>query len=153
MQDRYTFPAFFCYEKGVDGVGVVFPDLPGCVTHGANDEDALRAGRDVLIFHLWGMEEDGDSIPEPTRLDDIDCSEYQEPDVKLVTVLLDVFMPPFRERMNNKATTRAVTVPRWLDLEAKAANLNYSQILQDGIMERLGINRTARRTNKEKATA
>jgi hypothetical protein len=53
--------------------------------------------------------------------------------------------------MNNKAVTKAVTVPRWLDLEAKEARLNYSQILQDGLMERLGLQRKAPSRRKKNA--
>jgi len=58
--------------------------------------------------------------------------------------------------MNNKAVTKTVTVPHWLALEAKAANLNYSQVLQDGLMERLGIQRRIagrRQKNKGKVIA
>ena len=142
MSDKYIFPAYFCYD--VDGqIGVVFPDLPGCVSQGDNEEDALRSAREGLAFHLWGMEGDEEDIPEPTS------AKKLKPEPDQVVTLIDVFMPPFRERMNNKAVTKTVTVPRWLEMEAKAANLNYSQILQDGLMERVGIQRKMyRRKNK-----
>ncbi|MDR1378123.1 MAG: hypothetical protein LBJ36_03640 [Synergistaceae bacterium] len=71
------------------------------------------------------------AVPTPVR--------ELRPDPDQTVVLVEVFMPPFRERMNNKAVTKTVTVPRWLEMEAKTANLNYSKILQEGIMERLGI--------------
>ena len=149
LKDRYVFPAFFCYYD--DGaIGVVFPDLPGCVSQGENDDDALRMAKEALTFHLWGMEEDGDEIPESTSPKDL------KPEPGQVSVLIDAFMPPFRERMNNKAVTKTVTVPRWLELEAKAARLNYSQVLQDGLMERLGIQRKIagrRRRTKGKVPA
>ena len=146
MKDRYVFPAFFCYYE--DGtVGVVFPDLPGCVSQGDGDEDALRMAREAMTFHLWGMEEDGDTIPEPTP------ARGLSPEPDQVVVLIDAFMPPFRERMNNKAVTKTVTVPRWLEVEAKTAKLNYSQILQDGLMERLGIQRNIRRRRKSGVSA
>jgi predicted RNase H-like HicB family nuclease len=142
MNDRYIFPAYFCYD--IDGqVGVVFPDLPGCVSQGDNEEEALRLALEGLAFHLWGMEEDGDVVPKPTSIKTLSPSSDQ------IIALIDVFMPPFRERMNNKAVTKTVTVPRWLELEAKAANLNYSQILQDGLMECLGIQRKIHRRKKK----
>ena len=134
MKDRYIFPAFFCYyESGK--IGVVFPNLPGCVSQGDDEADAARMAKEALTFHLWGMEEDGDEIPNPTSAKDLKVDPNQ------VIVLVEAFMPPFRERMNNKAVTKAVTVPRWLDIEAKAEGLNYSQVLQDGLMERLGVSR------------
>ncbi len=146
MKDRYMFPAFFCYYE--DGtVGVVFPDLPGCVSQGDGDEDALRMAREAMTFHLWGMEEDGDAIPKPTP------ARGLSPEPNQVVVLIDAFMPPFRERMNNKAVTKTVTVPRWLEVEAKTAKLNYSQILQDGLMKRLGIQRNIRGRRKSGVSA
>lgn len=99
------FPAYFYYyESG--NIGIVFPDLPGCVSQGENDDDALRMAKEALTFHLWGMEESGDEIPEPTPAKDL------RPEPDQVIVLIDAFMPPFRERMNNKAVTKTVTVPR-----------------------------------------
>jgi len=145
MKDRYIFPAFFCYYDD-DTIGIVFPDLPGCVSQGDNDDDALRMAKEAMTFHLWGMEEDDEAIPEPTSPKDL------KPKPDQVIVLVEAFMPPFRERMNNKAITKTVTVPRWLEQEAKAANLNYSQVLQDGLMERLGIQRKLpRRRQKGKS--
>jgi predicted RNase H-like HicB family nuclease len=49
--------------------GVSFPDLPGCVTAGVDLDDARRMAEEALGLHLEGMEEDGDSIPEPSSLE------------------------------------------------------------------------------------
>ena len=42
------------------------PDLPGCVSTGDTLEDVERNIREAIEFHLEGMREDGDQIPEPT---------------------------------------------------------------------------------------
>jgi predicted RNase H-like HicB family nuclease len=42
------------------------PDLPGCVATGATLEEAERAIRDAIEFHLEGLREDGSPIPEPS---------------------------------------------------------------------------------------
>lgn len=148
MKDKYTFPAFFCYKEGEKDIGITFPDLPGCVSHGDDEADAWRCAREVLSLHLWGMEDDGDDIPEPTPVQCIDYGEYEESGWKIIVVLVEVWMSAFREKMATKATTRAVTVPGWLDSAAKSAGLNYSQVLQDGLMERLGIQRSVQRLRK-----
>ena len=47
-----------------DGVfGISFPDFPGCVSAGADVEEALARGRDTLAFHIAGMIEDGEALP------------------------------------------------------------------------------------------
>lgn len=40
------------------------PDVPGCVATGPTREEARGRMRDALQFHLEGLREDGDPIPE-----------------------------------------------------------------------------------------
>ncbi|HRW00026.1 MAG TPA: type II toxin-antitoxin system HicB family antitoxin [Aminobacteriaceae bacterium] len=139
--DRYRYPAVLGYDVSTNQYYVLWPDLPGCTTTGATEDEALEHAREAMSLHLWGMEVDGDEIPAPTPLHRLDLGEYVEEGEKIVAVLVEVWMPSFRERMETKAVNRTVTLPGWLDSQAKRAALNYSQILQDGIMERLKISR------------
>lgn len=41
------------------------PDLPGCVSTGNTREEVERNIREAIAFHIEGMTEDGDPIPEP----------------------------------------------------------------------------------------
>jgi len=49
--------------------GVSFPDFPGCVTAGSTLEEARDMAREALAFHVRGMIEDGDELPQPRSLD------------------------------------------------------------------------------------
>lgn len=40
------------------------PDLPGCVATGKDFEETRNNIREAIAFHLEGMIEDGDPIPE-----------------------------------------------------------------------------------------
>jgi predicted RNase H-like HicB family nuclease len=51
--------------------GVSFPDLPGLVTAGTTLDEARDMAEEALAFHLEGMAEDGEAIPEPSSLEDI----------------------------------------------------------------------------------
>ncbi|MBY9039571.1 type II toxin-antitoxin system HicB family antitoxin, partial [Pseudomonas fluorescens] len=51
--------------------GVSFPDLPGCVTAGTTLDEARDMAEEALAFHLEGMAEDGEAIPEPSSLEEI----------------------------------------------------------------------------------
>ena len=55
-------------EKGPTSYGVYAPDLPGCVAVGETQEEALESMREAMAFHLDGMREDGDAIPEPVSV-------------------------------------------------------------------------------------
>ena len=41
------------------------PDLPGCVSTGDTREEVERNIQEAIAFHLDGIREDGDPIPEP----------------------------------------------------------------------------------------
>ena len=52
-------------EEGPESWGAYVPDLPGCVAVGETREEVLELIRAAIEFHLDGMKEDGDPIPEP----------------------------------------------------------------------------------------
>jgi len=55
-------------EQGPDNLSAYVPDLPGCVTTGKTVEEIERNIREAIGFHLEGMREDGEPIPEPTTV-------------------------------------------------------------------------------------
>ncbi len=56
----------FVIEKTSTGYSAYCPDLPGCVATGATREECETNMREAVEFHLAGMREDNDRIPEPT---------------------------------------------------------------------------------------
>lgn len=62
--------AYLHKDKNSD-YGVSFPDFPGCVTAGSSLEEARSMAAEALAFHVAGMREDGEAIPEPSTLDDL----------------------------------------------------------------------------------
>jgi predicted RNase H-like HicB family nuclease len=49
--------------------GVDFPDFPGCVTVGLTVDEARRMAAEALQFHVEGMMEDREPVPEPSSLE------------------------------------------------------------------------------------
>jgi predicted RNase H-like HicB family nuclease len=130
--DRYIFPAIF--EPGEKkGYTVSFPDLPGCITEGDTMEEALHMAKEALELHLYGMEEDEDKIPNPSRPEELKVSE------KSFISLVEVWMPVIRDEMENKAIKKTLTIPKWLNDVAEKNNVNFSQVLQSALKEYLGI--------------
>lgn len=130
--DRYIFPAIF--EPGEKkGYTVSFPDLPGCITEGDTMEEALHMAKEALELHLYGMEEDEDEIPNPSRPEELEVPE------KSFISLVEVWMPVIRDEMENKAIKKTLTIPKWLNDVAEKNNVNFSQVLQSALKEYLGI--------------
>ena len=56
-----------------------FPDFPGCVTAGRDMPELKWMAEEALAFHVEGMLEDGDPIPEPSSLEMImDDPDYSD---------------------------------------------------------------------------
>jgi len=51
--------------------GVSFPDFPGCVTAGATLDDARELAEEALAFHIEGLEQDGEALPEASTLETV----------------------------------------------------------------------------------
>jgi predicted RNase H-like HicB family nuclease len=53
-------------EKAENNYSAYVPDLPGCITTGKTIEDTRRLIREAIEFHIEGLREDGEPVPEPT---------------------------------------------------------------------------------------
>lgn len=51
--------------------GVSFPDFPGVVTAGASLGEVRALAAQALAFHVEGLVEDGEIIPEPSPLNTV----------------------------------------------------------------------------------
>lgn len=129
--NHYAFPAFFYYDD--DGISIEFPDLPGCLPCADSTESAFENAREALGLHLYGMEQDGEVVPEPSPIHDL------KPDEGGTIAMIDVFMPSVRDKVKNRVVKKTLTIPAWLNSQAEAANVNFSQILQDGLKRYLGV--------------
>jgi len=131
MKDSYIFPAVF--DIADDGVSVEFPDLPGCLPCGDTVEKAVENAKEALKLHIFGMEQDHEEIPEPSKVNNIECEKNQ------CLMLIDVFMPSFRENMKNKPVKKTLTLPTWLNDMAVKENINFSAVLREALEAKLNV--------------
>ena len=66
------YVAFIHTDNG-SGFGISFPDFPGCVSNGDTIDEAVHRGAEALAFHMEGMIQDGEKIPAPRSLEDIEA--------------------------------------------------------------------------------
>ena len=130
MQNKYIYPAIFDFDE--DGITVTFPDLPGCITCGDTQEDALKNAKEVLELYMYSLEEDNETNPQPSNILDLEVENTQ------VVVLVDIWMVPVRDEMKNKCIKKTLTIPKWLNDLAIDNNVNFSAILQSALKEYLG---------------
>jgi predicted RNase H-like HicB family nuclease len=77
-------------EFGKRNHSAYVPDLPGCVSTGKTLAEVRRNIREAIAFHIDGMREDGETVPEPT------CT----------CATVEVEVPPARGRSRSRRRTR-----------------------------------------------
>lgn len=127
--NRYFYPAVFTYEPEQE-IAVVFPDLD-VATSGVDEQNALMSARELLGITMYGIEQDGLEPPVPTHVNEVDVAANER------AVLVDVYMPSVRLASANRAVSRTVTLPAWLNAQAAERGFNFSQVLQEALKERL----------------
>jgi predicted RNase H-like HicB family nuclease len=129
-RDRYVFPALFFYAQ--EGITITFPDLPGCISEAGTDEEALRNAHDALGSRLYADEEDNTPIPEPSRLIDVATQPSER------AVLVEVDMLSVRQEIKPIYVKKTLTIPESLNRRATRRGINFSQVLQEALRDKLG---------------
>ena len=52
-------------ETGSTSWGAYVPDLPGCIAAGDTRDEMLRLIREAVEFHIEGLRQQGEPVPEP----------------------------------------------------------------------------------------
>lgn len=133
MKNEYAFIAIFEYAE--DGINISFPDLPGCFSCAETNatNEAIMNAKEALGLHIFGMEEDGEEIPEPTPLKELNLKK------NCIPVLIDVFMPSVRMAAKTSFVKKTLSLPAWLAALADEKKVNCSKIFQDALKAFLGI--------------
>lgn len=129
---RYVYPAVFT-DEGDGKYSINFPDLEGCYTCGDSLSDGIFMAEDVLSLVLYDYEKRKMAIPEPSKPTEIRLEENEFVNLIAVDTL------GYQKKFNKKAVKKTLTIPEWLNEAAVEANVNFSQLLQDALTERLNV--------------
>ena len=129
----YVYPAVFTPEdKGL--FSIRFPDIENCVTCGDNLEDGMIMAEDVLALVLFSdYEEKCKIVPKASTIEDIKLEKGE-----FVTyIVCDTLR--YRKKYCSKAVKKTLSIPEWLNDAAVKENINFSQVLQDALKEKLNV--------------
>lgn len=126
--NRLFYPALF--HKEDDGFWVSFPDFPECFTEGDDMQQAYEMAVDALGLAITSRQEEKEEIPSPTDVSDIDAKDG-------FIVVLEFDMLAYLKKHNSKAVKKTLTIPEWLNEAASSMGLNFSQVLQEALMQKI----------------
>ncbi len=127
---QYVYPAVF--HPNHDGsYTVIVPSLPGCITEGKCLSDAIFMAEDAIAMWLWDAENTKTPIPSPGVQPQAEAPEF----VNFIAADTD----EYRRKHDTRAVRKTLSIPSWLNAQAEQAGVNFSQVLQDGLKQRLGV--------------
>jgi predicted RNase H-like HicB family nuclease len=129
---RYTYPAIFEKEQE-GGYSIYFPDVEGCYTQADDVTEGIENASDALCLMLYELEKQGKPIPEATNIKDI----INNGEDILTLIACDTKF--YKNYFEGKSVKINATIPLWLKEEGEKKNVNFSQILQNGLKEYLGV--------------
>ena len=137
------YPACFFHEN--NSYSVVFPDLNWLSTQGDTLEEAMEMAVDCLAGYLHTCQMDGDVIPGPSKLSDIDpnaVARELDPDAPLCESfvnMISVDVALYAKEHFQKSVKKTLTIPAWLNKAALEQGINFSQVLQEALKSRLHL--------------
>ena len=128
---KYIYPAVFSPEDS--GYSVEFPDLPGCCTCGDSLEESLSMAKDALSLFLVELEDEKQDIPEPSPIQSLLLEGNR------FASLINADTAIYRQTLSNVAVKKTLSIPQWLNQAAIANGINFSQVLQDALKQKLNM--------------
>lgn len=117
-----------------DGYIVYIPDF-SINTEGDSVTDAIEMARDAIGIMGIDMEDNGETLPQPSPLADV---QTEAPSDSIVS-LVDVNFGEYRRKNDMRTVKKNCTIPSWLNFEAERAGVNFSAILQAALKNELHI--------------
>lgn len=127
---RYAYPVVFT-PMSEGGYLAYVPDFE-INTSGETMPDAIYMARDAISMTGICREDLGQGIPEPYT------AEVRQGPGDVLS-LVDVDFDAYRRAQDMRSVRKNVTLPSYLNEMAEKAGINFSQVLQEGLKARLGV--------------
>lgn len=131
---KLSYPVCIYPNSDEDGFTAIVPDLPGCVTCGDTMQEVFEMAEDAASGWILTELEDGSPIPKASDIRSISADEHPGG----ITSMLFLDMDAYSEKYGEKAVRKNCTIPAWLNTLAEKANINFSAVLQDALMDCIG---------------
>lgn len=130
--NKFFYPAVFHEDEESNGFWVSFPDFPECLTEGDDMEQAYEMAAEALGLAITSRREGKEEIPKPSQPGQIEMEDG-------VLVIVEFDMKEYLRKHSSKAVKKTLSIPEWLNEEAISRGLNFSQVLQEALMLKLGV--------------
>ena len=107
--------------------GVTVPDLAGCFSAGDSIEEAINNAREAILLHTEVMAEDGESIPLPSEI--VNMDDFYPDEGTALLAYVDVDLEPVLGPAKRINITIRPALLQVIDIRARARGMNRSEYL------------------------
>ena len=125
----FIYPAIFHKEEG--NYWVEFPDLEGCQSYGEDIKGTIKMAQEALELYIEVNLEAGNILPKPSDIEKLklDSNSFSS----FITCEVNEYLK------SAKAVKKTLTIPEWLNALAEKKGINFSQTLQNALLEKLEV--------------
>lgn len=128
--NKLFYPAIF-HKAEEGGFWVTFPDIPECMTQGDDMQQAYEMAVEALGLSVTSMDEEKIELPVASQPDEIQVNKGE------FLVVIEFDLLEYKKKHNARAVKKTLSIPEWLNEAAIQAGLNFSQVLQEALMEKI----------------
>lgn len=126
-----VYPAIFTKQNDDGEYFLVdFIDLKNCTTYGRTLQEAFYMAQDAMGLFL------DNEISYPTPTTDFNNIKLEK---NQFISFVNIDMDEYRKKFNNRSVKKTLTIPEWLNTLSEKNNINFSQVLQEALKEKLDI--------------
>lgn len=137
-----AYPA--CFFKEETGYSVIFPDLDYTATCGETLEEAFTMAIDCLAGYLFSCRLENEPIPAASSINEISpvqiMQELQFESGEAFVSMITVDVEEYAKLHFHKSVKKTLTIPAWLNAAAIRHKINFSQVLQEALKNKLHMN-------------
>ena len=130
------------HQENGDGYFIYVPDIDA-YTEADSMYKAVTMARDLIgSYSLSALPMPTPSTEEQARIIAKEKGDELEEGINfsdLPVTLIDIDTEEYRKQLSTKSVKKNCTIPSWLNQRAEAAGLNFSKILQDALIQKLGL--------------
>ena len=133
--NEITYPVIFIYEDNTIYIGIPDFNTGDYVSFADDMDEAIKNAKELITLYYTDLEDNNKVIPKPSDIREIKKTLKDNQDV----VYINLWLPYEKSLVKVAYKKKTLSIPTWLDTLATQKNINFSQVLQEALKEKLAI--------------
>ena len=140
---KVIYPTLF-YEEENGKYSIFIPDFDNVSTYANNLESAMNKAEELIAKQVLKRLNNGDCIPEESRIENVSHRKLEETlemrDWQYVSkfkTYICVDIDEYIKKWGTDLVKKTVNIPRWINTRAEEMRINFSQTLEEALMEKI----------------